>query len=116
MNEAQGAFRRQSGGGYGKGKGMTVTEARGICAQVQDWARLATSIDGKHVPATPTVALKRVVYAMQTLEKANQPTGIRYSTIAALICCREGRIGASVRTRRADGTIVTLSLTGGRES
>lgn len=109
MNEPQAGFRRQ-GGNTGGPKGMTITQAAAICAQVQNWAMLASGIDNKMIPATPDVPLKRLVYAMQTLEKANRNPGIRYSTVAALIALREGRVGASLRTRRADGSVVTLTL------
>ncbi|MEN9631932.1 MAG: hypothetical protein RL077_336 [Verrucomicrobiota bacterium] len=109
MNEPQFPAGRKSGSFSGP-KGMTVPQARGICAQVQNWAMLASGIDNRAVPVTPDVPLKKIVYAMQTLEKANLEPGIRYSTVAALIALREGRVGASLRTRRADGTIVTLTL------
>lgn len=107
-----------AGGGRPSGKfkgGMTVDQARAVCAQVHNWALLATAIedDPRRVPMAPDIPLKRLVYALDVLTKAGARAGISESTIGALVVARSMRTGVNVRTRRATGEVVTLTLNGG---
>lgn len=118
MNESQfqqGGRREGGRGGFNGPKGMTVAQAKATCAQVHNWALLATSMDDdpRRVPVVPDIPLKRLCYAMDTLTKANLKPGISESTIAALVCARALRPGVAIRSRRTDGSVVTLTLTTG---
>ena len=94
---------------------MTVAQATDLLAQVHNWAVAAAGIsaDPRRVPVTPAIPLKRLVYALDVMAKANKKAPVHESTISALIVARSMRSGITVRTRRPDGMLVSLTLTGG---
>lgn len=115
MNEPQINRRGEGRGGFNGPKGMTVRDAKATCDQVHNWAVLATSMvdNPKWVPVVPEIKLKRLCYAMDVLTKAGLNPGIAESTIAALVCARSLRPGVAIKSRRADGSVVTLTLSTG---
>ena len=114
MSEDPGRYAGRFPQQNGKPKGMPVAQAMDLLNNVRNWGALAFGIEHEGpIPTPPSTPLDRLCYAHQTLVKAGKKPPVSEALIAACVLAREGRVGGSLRTRRANGAVVTLSLSAG---